>query len=265
MKISFFFIIFSFIFNVAVSQTPISYQESSIITPIGDVNLAAKINNSFVQLDSNKGNINLTFSPYKYALNDLNIAQVSFLYKLNSDLVIGMKIKGNISEIYKELAMSGNSSYKVNEIITLGFNLNYNNLTIKNFNSYNQINFDLFSKIKFGENFSAGFRLDNLNRAKYSESTNIFQRFITGLGYNYNQLYFFEIASSISLNHTSGLILGSKVILNKDIKCKIALDTGYNDIELSILYNASGYDLIFGTVYNTTLGMKPNIELNYKW
>jgi hypothetical protein len=265
MKLCFFIVIFSLTSNVILTQTPICYQESSIISPIGEINIGSTFESNLINLDSNKGIINLSFSPYKYSISELNLAKIVGFYKINNELGFGLRIKGNSSEIYREFAFSNSIVYKLNEIVTFGANLNYNYLTIKGFNSYNQINVDLSSRIKFDNNLSAGFKFENINRDKYSETTNIFQRFVAGLGYNFNQLYYFEIATNISLNHSSGLILGSKLILNKDFKCKIAIDTGYNDFELAMLYNTSEFDFIFGTVYNTTLGIKPNLELVYRW
>ncbi len=252
MKNGIFISLFVLSFSLAAAQTTNSSVSSNQIGEYGFSPLSEA--DSIILICS--------FVPSRFGLDEL--------MQFNSQFIMPMdrvKFAAYVSSIgkkkFNELELSILSIYDLDDNWQLGAGVNLKSLTIQKIYSNEYISFDIFSRLKFGNNISAAIILENINGSDYLLDKSIKrQSALIGFMYSSEKALEFELGTKIYIDKRSSLYSNINFSLTELIYAGLSYKSNPEEVCVLLKVNTKlNIRLFIGLGYNIKLGSSPILGL----
>ncbi len=201
----------------------------------------------------------------RFLLRDLQSQGITGAIKLKSG-VIGLGAQFYGFEQYRTTRVGGGYSLKLAENFSMGVQLNYLNLSLnENYGNRSSLTAEIGMLGKITDNWSVGFAVFNLNRAKLASFQD--DRFTTifrfGTAYNLSSKvnllleFFKDIENPLSIR---GAVEYQAV---DNLFFRLGASSAPMELSFGIGYRMGVFDLSLASNYNQILGFSPAFNLNY--
>lgn len=201
----------------------------------------------------------------RFLLRDLQSQGITGAYKLKTGIVgFGAQFYGY--EQYRTTRVGGGYSLKLAENFSMGIHLNYLNLSLnENYGNKSTLTAEVGIMAKITENWSIGFAIFNLNRAKLAsfEDDRFTTLFRLGTAYSLSQKvkllfeFYKDIENPLS---TRGAIEYEAV---DDFYFRLGASSAPMELTFGLGYRMGVFDISLSSSYNQRLGFSPAFNLNY--
>ncbi len=203
--------------------------------------------------------------PSRFGISELNPCMIAAQYKLDSSRVLGMNIYGLGGDLYSEISGELRFANQINDIVTVGASIEFNRLTIKNYENISFATINIGAVLNLSESLKAGFALRNLLRSNAGqEDKTTYQESIAGLSYRINSEIFVDADIAVIINSVSSFGFALKYIPQENFELRTAFKTNPNILEIAAMLNIySDISFSAGIEYNEIFGISPELTIKF--
>lgn len=200
--------------------------------------------------------------PNKFNIKDLNPIFL-ILGKKFKNFSLALSIDGIGNYIFNQFKTAVIFSTNITEDFKAGFTTEFSRLSIKDYNNYTNLKFNIGTILKITDNLIAGISFTNINR-NYFDGTDKTANLssLLGISYNTTENIAVELGTKIKIGGNSSIFANSCFHIFDFFTAKFAIQTNPQTIETGVslpIYNYS--HISFDLSYNNYLGFSPIISI----
>lgn len=166
------------------------------------------------------------YSPSVFGLEELSPASVGAAYGFNESLGLAAGVSSYGSDIFRETAAGVKVSETIENLLSLGFAVQYSNFYAQDYSSLNKITAAIGGVLHIEDNLDAGFFLTNIFGETYAQTEETAVRTaVFGAGYRPAENLGFDADVRITLEGKSGFSLASAYSFADFAQARLAYQT----------------------------------------
>jgi hypothetical protein len=213
-----------------------------------------------------RNSIASSYIPSTFGLPELSNHNLNASYKHDS-LIHFFNVSGLFQELYTYSNFGYSICYKTFDKFTPSLTFNYNYLSIKDYNNFGNLTFDIGGILELNPDFNFGFAITNILNSSFEGNNDIKkQKALFGFEYKMYKNFKFQIGTEIRIENSSGVILS----FIKEFEDLGILALSYSTEPQMVQFNLNmdmidDFFLIYEMNYHNVLGVTNSFGVGYSF